>query len=95
MKPNQPMTRRDSLKKLLQMSGAAALTAFSGWPLSGPKRVWAKDEKKKFIIEGLGQTKGYAVKALTEKVFEAAGGMTRFISRGTWPRPPIQRSWKA
>jgi hypothetical protein len=82
MKPNQPMTRRDSLKKLLQVSGAAALTAFSGWPLSGPKPAWAKDEKKKFIIEGLGQTEGYAVKALTEKVFEAAGGITRFISRG-------------
>jgi uncharacterized protein (DUF362 family) len=97
MKVNQPITRRASLKRLLQMSGAAAVTAFSGWPLGGLKPVWAKGEKKKFIVEGLGQTEGYAVKELTEKVFEAAGGITRFISRGdvvvikpniSWARGP-------
>ncbi len=97
MNMNQPMTRRDSLKRLLQISGATAVTAFTGWPLSDPKRVWAKSEKKRFIIEGLGQTEGYAAKELTSKVFEAAGGITRFISRGdvvvvkpniSWARGP-------
>ncbi len=91
------MTRRGSLKKLLQVSGTVAVSALSGWPLSAHRSVWAKSEKKKFIIEGLGQTEGYAVKELIEKVFEAAGGITRFISRGdvvvikpniSWARGP-------
>lgn len=97
MKPNQRMTRRDSLKKLLKISGVAAITASSGWPLGGLKPVLAKGERKKFIIEGLGRTEGYAVKELTENVFEAAGGISRFISRGdvvvikpniSWARGP-------
>jgi len=91
------MTRRGSLKKLLQVSGTVAVSALSGWPFSARRSVWAKSEKKKFIIEGLGQTEGYAVKELTEKVFEAAGGITHFISRGdvvvikpniSWARGP-------
>ncbi len=97
MNVNQPMSRRDSLKRLLQISGTVAAATFTGWSLQGPRSVWAQNEKKKFIIEGLGQTKGYAVKELTEKVFEAAGGITRFISRGdvvvvkpniSWARGP-------
>jgi len=91
------MTRRGSLKKLLQVSGTVAVSALSGWPFSARRSVWAESEKKKFIIEGLGQTEGYAVKELTEKVFEAAGGITHFISRGdvvvikpniSWARGP-------
>ncbi len=94
---NQPLTRRGSLKKLLQVSGTMAVSALSGWPLSAHRSVWAKSEKKKFIIEGLGQTEGYAVKELTQKVFEAAGGITRFVSKGdvvvikpnfSWARGP-------
>ncbi len=97
MNMNQPMTRRGSLKKLVQVSGTLAVSALSGWPLSAPRSVWAKSEKKKFLIEGLGQTEGYAVKELTEKVFEAAGGITRFVSKGdvvvikpniSWARGP-------
>jgi len=97
MNMNQPMTRRGSLKKLLQVSGTVAVSALSGWPFSARRSVWAESEKKKFIIEGLGQTEGYAVKELTEKVFEAAGGITHFISRGdvvvikpniSWARGP-------
>jgi uncharacterized protein (DUF362 family) len=94
---NQPISRRDSLKRLLQISGTVATAAFAGWSLDGPRSVWAKNEKERFIIQGLGQTKGYAVKDLTQKVFEAAGGITRFISRGdvviikpniSWARGP-------
>ncbi|MGD8226174.1 MAG: DUF362 domain-containing protein [Desulfobacteraceae bacterium] len=94
---NQPISRRDSLKRLLKISGTVAAASFTGWRLQGPRSVCAKNEKRKFIIEGLGQTKGYAVKDLTEKVFEAAGGISRFISRGdvvvikpniSWARGP-------
>jgi uncharacterized protein (DUF362 family) len=97
MNINQPISRRDSLKRLLQISGTVAAATFTGWSLDGPRSAWAKNEKKKFIVEGLGQTKGYAIKDLTEKVFEAAGGITRFISRGdvvvikpnfSWARRP-------
>ena len=94
---DEPISRRDSLKRLLQISGTVATAAFAGWSLDGPRSVWAKNEKERFIIQGLGQTKGYAIKDLTQKVFEAAGGITRFISRGdvvvikpniSWARGP-------
>jgi uncharacterized protein (DUF362 family) len=94
---NQPITRRGSLKRLLQISGTVAAASFTGLSLRGPRSVWANNEKRKFIIEALGQTEGYAVKELTEKVFGAAGGITRFISRGdvvvikpniSWARAP-------
>jgi len=97
MDMNHPITRRVSIKKLLQISGGMAVTALSGWPLDDPESSWAKSAKGRFIIEGLGRTKGYSVKELTRKVFDAAGGMKRFISRGdvvvikpniSWARRP-------
>ncbi len=48
-------------------------------------------------MEGVGVNKGYRVRELVEKVFEAAGGMSHFISKGdvvvikpniSWARPP-------
>jgi len=62
-----------------------------------PASVWAGSEKKGFIVEGLGQKEGYAVKELIRKVFDAAGGITGFVSRGdvvaikpniSWARRP-------
>ncbi len=97
MKMNEPITRRASLKRLLQVSGAAAAATFTGWSLQGCGSVWAKDENKKFIIEGLGQSEGYSIKELTQRVFGAAGGITRFVSKGdvvvikpnfSWARGP-------
>jgi len=97
MDMNRPINRRESLKRLLRISCTAAAATFTGWSLQGLGSVWAKNEKKKFIVEGLGQSEGYAVKELTQKVFEAAGGITRFISRGdvvvikpnfSWARGP-------
>jgi uncharacterized protein (DUF362 family) len=94
---NRPINRRESLIRLLRISGAAAAATFMGWSLQGPGTVSAKGEKKKFIVEGLGQSEGYAVRELTEKVFEAAGGITRFVSKGdvvvikpnfSWARRP-------
>jgi len=97
MDMDHPVTRRTALKRLLQISGTLAVSAFSGGPLSCLDSVWANTAKAGFIIEGLGQKKEYSVKELTRKVFEAAGGITRFVSRGdvvvikpniSWARRP-------
>ena len=82
MNINHFITRRTALKRLLRVSGTVAVSAFNGWPFNSLNSVWAKSEKRGFIVEGLGQKEGYSVKELTRKVFEAAGGITRFISRG-------------
>lgn len=77
----QPITRRESIKKLLKISGGLALSGTVTWPLyaSGSARTKPADEK--FIVEGFGRNNGYAIKALTRKVFEAAGGMQKFVSK--------------
>ena len=58
--------------------------------------AWARAKETGFIVEGLGAEKGYSEKELVRKVFEAAGGMRRFVSRGdvvvikpniSWARP--------
>ena len=91
------ITRRTAIKRLLQISGTLALSAITEWPLGNLGRAWAENEGTRFIIEGLGQTEGYSIKDLTRKVFEAAGGITRFVSRGdvvvikpnlSWARRP-------
>jgi uncharacterized protein (DUF362 family) len=91
------ITRRTAIKRLLQISGTLALSAVTEWPLGNLGRAWAENEGTGFIIEGLGQTEGYSIKDLTRKVFEAAGGITRFVSRGdvvvikpnlSWARRP-------
>ena len=57
----------------------------------------ATTANKRFIIEGVGQTDAFSVKDLVKKVFEAAGGMRRFVSKGdvvvikpniSWAKPP-------
>ncbi|UCF72714.1 MAG: DUF362 domain-containing protein [Deltaproteobacteria bacterium] len=91
------ITRRTTLKRLLKISGGLVLSALTGWPLNGPGSVSAKSHKKGFIVEGLGQEEGYSLKELTRRVFEAAGGSSRFVSRGdvvvikpniSWARRP-------
>jgi uncharacterized protein (DUF362 family) len=97
MKFNHPITRRESLRKLLQLSGGLALSGVATWSVQSPLTAWAASEKKKFIIEGVGQTEPYDVNALTRKTFEAAGGISRFVSKGdvvvikpniSWARAP-------
>jgi uncharacterized protein (DUF362 family) len=94
---NHLITRRTALKRLLGISGGLALSAFSGWPRDGLRSVWAGPKKRDFIVEGLGQAEGYSVEELTRRVFEAAGGITQFISKGdvvvvkpniSWARRP-------
>jgi uncharacterized protein (DUF362 family) len=70
----------------------AAAWAFGGvWPGIG------RADSSGFLVEGIGESEDYDVKALVRDVFEAAGGMKRFVSRGdvvvlkpnlSWARPP-------
>jgi uncharacterized protein (DUF362 family) len=60
---------------------------FAGAALGvSPFLSWSSAEAsaggKKFLVEGLGAQENYEVMALTRKVFEAAGGMSRFVSKG-------------
>lgn len=88
---NKPITRRESIKKLAVLSGGVALSGAAQLPLP------ASAESNRFIVEGIGQTEGYAVKDLTRKVFEEAGGIKQYISKGdvvvvkpniSWARQP-------
>jgi len=85
------------MKRLLKVSATLAVSSFGRWPLHGIKPVWAGTKMTPFLIEGLGRKEGYSLKELTKKVFDAAGGIARFISRGdivvikpniSWARSP-------
>jgi len=78
---HHPITRRESIKRLFQISGSLALTGLLASPLQKNLTAWAGPINEKFIVEGIGQSNGYSVKALTRKVFEAAGGIQRFVSK--------------
>ncbi len=95
MNINDPITRRESLKKLITISGAVALSGVRRFPLVAPAK--AKAAPKRFIVEGVGQTQGYSLQELMRGVFDAAGGMTQFVSKGdvvaikpniSWARRP-------
>ena len=90
------MTRRESIKRLLHLSGSLALVGFVTGSVRGPLLAWAGAKETGFIVEGVGSEEGYSEKELVRKVFEAAGGMRRFVSRGdvvvikpniSWARP--------
>lgn len=94
---HHPVTRREALKSLIRISGTLGASALCGGLLCGPGSALAETAKKGFIVEGIGQKKDYSVKELTGKVFEAAGGMKRFVSKGdvvvikpniSWARRP-------
>ncbi len=82
MKFDKPITRRESIRRLLQWSGCVTLAGAGQWPLFTSSDAWAAETNKRFIVEGFGQTEGFSVRNLTRKVFEAAGGIQRFIYRG-------------
>jgi uncharacterized protein (DUF362 family) len=94
---DKPITRRESLRKLLHWSGTVALAGAARLSLFELPRAEAATANKKFIVEGIGQTDGFSVNDLTKKVFEAAGGIRQFVSKGdvvvikpniSWARPP-------
>jgi uncharacterized protein (DUF362 family) len=97
MNLDHPVTRRESLKKLLHISGGIALGGVITWPYCSPFSAWAASKKDRFIVEGIGKKDDYSIKALTKKVFDAGGGMERFVSKGdvvvikpnvSWAMPP-------
>jgi uncharacterized protein (DUF362 family) len=97
MNRDHPVTRRESLKKLLHISGGFAMSGLITWPAISPLSARAASKKKRFIVEGIGRKQGYSVKELTKKVFDEAGGMKRFVSKGdvvvikpniSWARRP-------
>jgi len=92
----KPITRRESIQKLLKLTGSLAVAGVVSRPNQNRPAV-AATEDKKFMIEAFGQTEGYAVKTLTRNIFEAGGGMGRFVSNGdvvvikpniSWARRP-------
>lgn len=94
---DRSLTRREGLKRMIKLSGGMAVAAVTGWPFKSDPGAWAGSEKKGFVVEGVGQMQGYAVRDLTRKVFDAAGGIQRFVSRGdvvalkpnlSWARNP-------
>ncbi len=82
MKFDQTITRRESIRKLLKWSGCLTLAGVTRWPLFELPTARATPANQKFIIEGIGQTDHYSVKDLTQEVFEAAGGLRQFVSKG-------------
>ncbi len=94
MNLNKPITRRESLQRMLQISGGIVLTKAALW--SSPLTALAV-QKSGFVVEGVGETRGYSIKTLTRNVFKAAGGIDKFVSKGdvvvikpnlSWARKP-------
>ena len=97
MNLDKPITRRESIHKLLKLSGTLAFGGAVTWPHADQPGASAVPGDKKFIIDAIGQSPGYSIKELTRSVFEAAGGMNRFVSNGdvvvikpniSWARRP-------
>jgi uncharacterized protein (DUF362 family) len=96
MKIDQPITRRESMRMLLKWSGCITLAGAARWSLFELPAAKAAGTNQKFVIEGIGQTDTFSVKELTQSVFEAAGGIRQFVSKGdvvvikpniSWGRP--------
>jgi uncharacterized protein (DUF362 family) len=94
---DKPITRRESLRQLLKASGCLALAGAATWS-SGPARsALASTAPAGFMVEAVGESAGYDIRQLTRKTFEAAGGISNFISKGdivvikpniSWARRP-------
>ena len=94
---DQPITRRESLRTLFNLSGSLALGGAVIGSFQSPRLAWSGTENKKFMVEAVGKSPGYDIKALTRKTFDAAGGISHFIARGdvvaikpniSWARAP-------
>ena len=97
MKLNQPVQRREFIRNLLQWSGYLTVAGAARLTLFDLPEARAATATKRFIVEGIGKTDNFPVKDLIKKVFDAAGGLKRFVSRGdvvvikpniSWARPP-------
>ena len=97
MKLDQPTKRREFIRNLLQWSGCITFAGAARVTLFDLPEAKAMTANKRFIVEGIGQTDNFSVKDLVKKVFDAAGGIKRFVSKGdvvvikpniSWARPP-------
>ncbi|CAB1069113.1 hypothetical protein D1AOALGA4SA_563 [Olavius algarvensis Delta 1 endosymbiont] len=94
---DKPITRRESLKRLMKISGCLSLTGVAAGAsgLAGDHPAAAAPAG--FMVEAVGETEGYDVRQLTRNTFQAAGGISKFISKGdvvvikpniSWARRP-------
>jgi len=93
---DQPLTRRESIGRLLKWSGCITLAGAARWPLFELPGARAAAPNRKFIVEGSARSSNFSIRDLTRKIFEAAGGIRQFVSRGdvvaikpniSWARP--------
>ena len=97
MNYDKPVTRRESIKQLMKLSGYLTLAGSAALSSKFIESSSAKSSGSKFIVEGIGQTAGYDVKELTRRTLAAAGGIAKFIAKGdvvvikpniSWARRP-------
>ena len=91
------ITRRESIKKLLRVSGCLTFSGTTAFATNSAESGRPATANNGFMVEGVGETSDYDVKELTKKTFEAAGGISKFISKGdvvvvkpniSWARRP-------
>jgi uncharacterized protein (DUF362 family) len=94
---DKPVTRRESIKSLLKAAGCLTLAGAATWSSEPARNSRAATAPAGFMVEAVGETEGYDIKQLTRKTFEAAGGISKFISKGdvvvikpnvSWARSP-------
>ena len=83
------MTRRESLRTLLKLSGTAALAGAGLWPAAARSAA----NPQPFLLEAVARTEPISVPTLTRKLFEAAGGIQRFVSNGDVVAVKPNLSW--
>ena len=87
-----PITRRDAIKNICKIS--SGIVAANCLPVSVlSKMAFAANTPEKWLVEGHGQSPGYSVRDLTRRVFEKAGGMARFVSKGDVVVIKVNISW--
>ena len=93
----KPVTRRESIKQLLRVSGFLTFSGTAAFASNSAESGRPATANNGFMVEGFGETSDYDVKELTRKTFEAAGGISKFISKGdvvvvkpniSWARRP-------
>jgi uncharacterized protein (DUF362 family) len=91
------VTRRESIKKLLKVSGCLTFSGAAAFASNSAGSGRPATANNGFMVEGVGETSDYDVKELTRKTFEAGGGISKFISKGdvvvvkpniSWARRP-------
>jgi uncharacterized protein (DUF362 family) len=94
---HDPINRREAVKRIAGLTGSLALGAVIGDSFCSVGPAMAGVKQAGFLVEGKGTGKEYSVRALVREVFEAAGGIGRFVARGdvvaikpnvSWARPP-------